>query len=57
LQGDCTQGKDKDTKLQEVLQQGESFHQARLHSVLTGIAECKRKQLKVNHRIATILDD
>ena len=48
---------DRDKKLQEVMQQGQSFHQARLHSVLTGIADCKRKQVKVNFKMANILEE
>lgn len=39
------------------MDQGQSFHQARLHSVLTGIADCKRKQMKTNFKIANLLDE
>ena len=48
---------DRDKKLQEVMHQGQSFHQARLHSVLTGIADCKRKQAKLNFKMANILEE
>ena len=57
LSADTTATNDRDRKLQEVMHQGQSFHQARLHSVLCGIADCKRKQAKLNFKMANILDE